>query len=305
MINNHYVKWVDFGERDMLVKCIQTFLLGDESEQLLYIVGKSDIGKTHTVYRACQESSLQSVIYYQSYESFQQEDYLYSGSLNLTAIIVIDDVQMEDYVRLESAIGKFGKHIKIIAIGPSTKNNVEGYRGIIEVSEPKNADVEKVIKAKLSTADSVDITRLAALCDNDLRLALLICDMWRSDPSLINSFNRLNQIWTRILELSSNSIGDPNRFKEDYEILALCLDVGNMGTHVNELKFLASYFGKEVTDLNRAIKQATNSSLGKQQGRFFEPSPAALARWIFESASWPLVKNNAVEFLDQMPSERI
>src|SRR6266542_1745856 len=100
-------------------------------------------------------------------------------------------------------------------------------------------------------------------------------------------------------------IGNIGNFRDLYEILSMCLDVGNLNETRGELEHLASYFGKSTAELDRAIDQACVIGLGRQQGRFFEAAPRALARRVFERWGWGRIRNNALPFFSSLPTERL
>lgn len=100
-------------------------------------------------------------------------------------------------------------------------------------------------------------------------------------------------------------MGNTKVFRDHYEILSLCLDIGNQDKMRDELEYLAKYFEKPVAELDRSIARACDCGLGRQQGRFFEAAPRALARRIFEKWGWSLVKNNALTFFSNLPTERL
>src|SRR6266540_1512765 len=100
-------------------------------------------------------------------------------------------------------------------------------------------------------------------------------------------------------------IGNIGNFRDLYEILSMCLDVGNLNETRGELEHLASYFGKSTAELDRAIDQACVVGLGRQQGRFFEAAPRALARRVFERWGWGRIKNSALQFISGLPTGRL
>jgi hypothetical protein len=65
----------------------------------------------------------------------------------------------------------------------------------------------------------------------------------------------VDNIWKRLMKLFESEIGDNGNFRNLYEVLSICVDVGNLSETRGELEYLAAYFGKSPAELDRAIAQ--------------------------------------------------
>lgn len=300
------VDWVNFGARSDFIERIKDHFLSQHSKPMLYITGRSGIGKTRATLQACLSNPvLHSVLYYETVDAFYHDEAFYDSSGECAAFVVIDDVQISEWDKLHRRMGSFSRRLRIVAIGPTIVGGTTGYDEILEVSVPESSHVMEVIKVSNPEIPDEDVKWLANQCDHDLRLALLLSSIYLRDPYLRNPLSRVQHVWDRVIHCFAPDLGDTEKFKELYEILCLCLDIGNRDEHRIELTYIASYFQKRETDFDRAMDMAIKCRLGRQQGRFFEASPAALARWLFEERAWPLIRNNASAFVEGIPTERM
>lgn len=305
---NFNVPWVDFGARSELKARILEHLLGLHTPNVLHLAGWSGIGKTRTALETClQESSLEGALYFPTLESFtkEAEDYFLRND-SVYGAIIIDEVKLEEWSELRSRVSDYANRIRIVTIGSGTKEELTSRYGILEVPEPSTSeDVTGVIRSAEPTLTSEQASLIADWSEHDLRLALLLVEANRQDPSLTNQpISSVEDVWKRVLNLFSSEIGDINSFRDIYGILSVSIDVGNVGEPRKELEYLAMYFGKPEADLDRVIAQAISCGLGRQQGRYFEAVPRALARRIFERFGWPLLKSTATKFIAGMPRLR-
>jgi hypothetical protein len=99
--------------------------------------------------------------------------------------------------------------------------------------------------------------RYASSCVNGSLLAAL--PNWpavKANPRLVNQpITSVDNIWKRLMKLFESEIGDNGNFRNLYEVLSICVDVGNLSETRGELEYLAAYFGKSPAELDRAIAQ--------------------------------------------------
>lgn len=305
---NARVPWVKFGDRERLVRGIRRHLLTTSDNNVIHFAGLSGIGKTRTVRRACQHGMLEGVLYFPTLQAFTSdfEDYLTRNG-GIRAAIVIDEVEIEDFVPLQTRLSAFRDRIRIVTIGAGTTKSVMFREGVISVSLPDStADVTQVIRAADSGLSAEQAQNIADWCDHDLSLALLLTESNRQDPGLsVRPITSVDDVWNRVIRLFESEIGNAETFRNLYEMLSLCLDIGNAGGKRHELEHLAAYFGKPVPELDQAITRACAVGLGRLQGRFFEATPRAFARRIFERWGWERIRNDALRFFSGMPTERL
>ena len=174
--------------------------------------------------------------------------------------------------------------MRVITIGAGTSKEVGSREFVKEISRPNSVnDVTAIIRSADSSLSIEQAQNIAAWCDHDLRLALLLTKSNQQDPGLSKQpITSVDDVWKHVTNLFAHEIGDPQIFRDHYEILSLCLDIGNQRERRNELEHLAKYFEKSIAEFDRAIARACDCGLGRQQGRFFEATPRALARRVFE-----------------------
>ncbi len=302
------IPWIDFGNRSDLVETITKHLLGTGQPNVLHLVGDSGIGKTRTVLEAClKKPNFNKVLYYTSYDKFINDEEYLTRNKEIQAVIVIDDVKINQWGKLIDRMNNFSNRIRIVTIGPKPRGAFHSRERILEVPPPKiDEGVIDVIKSSDQQLSDRYAKELANWCDHDLRLALILVDANKKDPGLReHPISSLDDVWNRLLNLYEFEIGNKEKFKKFYIILSVFVDIGNMDDYREELEYLANYFEKPLKDFDDVINRAINCNLGKQQGRFFEASPLALARWIFEKRGWALLKYDAPKFINGMPTERM
>lgn len=306
---NFSVPWVEFGDRAALVTRIQEHLLGSSGPNVIHLAGWSGIGKTRAVLHAClKEAGLEGVLYFPTLEGFTAgaEDYLVRNE-GARAAVVIDEVEVTDWRGLRERVAHYGERVRIVTVGAGTKEGITPLDGVVVVPTPESTGgVSEVIRAADPTLSSERAAHLARWCDHDLRLALLLVEANRQDPGLTEqAISSAEDVWRRVLNLFREEIGDVNAFRDVLEILCVSIDIGNSGEPRKELQYLGEYFGKPEAAFDRVITQAIDCGLGRQQGRFFEPGPRALARRVFERRTWPRLRQTASKFIGGMPTLRL
>jgi len=305
---NRHVAWVEFGDRGELVAEIRQHLLATAGNNMFHLAGWSGIGKTRTALQACEDETLEGVLYFPTLDIFKTEfeDHI-TRSAGVRAAIVIDEVSIDEFSALQVRLSDFQHCLRVLTIGAGTSKSIGSREGVKEVLLPDSVtDVTRVIQSADSTLTNEQAQNLASWCDHDLRLALLLTDANKRDPGLAKQpITSVDDVWQRVTTLFERELGNSQTFRDHYEILSLCMDVGNQGEKRSELEHLAKYFGKPVAELERAISQACSCGLGRQQGRFFEAAPRALARRVFERWGLARIQNNSSQFLAGLPTDRL
>ncbi|MCI0391568.1 MAG: hypothetical protein MOB07_22730 [Acidobacteria bacterium] len=305
---NRDVAWVEFGDRAGLVEEIRRHLLATSSANVLHLAGWSGIGKTRTTRQACEDFALEGVLYFPTPDAFDPdfEDHL-TRNEGIRAAIVIDEMEIGALASLETRLSDFRDRLRVVTIGVGTSKSVMFREGVKWISLPDSAtDVTRVILSSDSSLSAEHAQNMADWCDHDLRLALLLTEANKRDPGLAKQpITSVDDVWTRVTAIFRPEIGDVDNFRDLYEILSLCLDIGNISEKRRELEHLATYFGKSAPELDQVIAQACDIGLGRQQGRFFEAAPRALARRVFERWGCGRIRNNALQFFSSLPTERL
>lgn len=302
------VPWVDFSGREQLVTRIQNHLLASSGPNLLHLTGWSGIGKTRTVQEACiSKNGLEGVLYFPALTSFTSdfEDYL-TRNPGIHAAIVIDEVDVAEWEQLRMRLAQYESRIRIVTIGAGAKGASRASEMVLNVPLPETADgVVSVIRSSDPALSHDQAEEISKWCDHDLRLALLLVEANKQDRLTGKAITSAEDVWNRVLKLFSSELGDVNTFRDFFELLSLGIDIGNLGDHRIELEYLAQYFKKSDTDFDRIISFALGCGLGHQRGRYFEPTPRALARIVFERWGWQRLKPTATKFIASMPTLRM
>jgi hypothetical protein len=303
---NFDVPWVSFGTRSESLTTIQRHLLSRSAPNVLHVAGWSGIGKTRTVLEAClQEVALEGTLYFPRFEDFtNSEDYLLRNE-GLRAAVVIDEVERAQSNDLRSRLAHCEERIRIVTIGPALAHDFQVSEDAIAFPAPSDeGGVQVVIRAADPKIDGDQLFNIASFADHDLRLALILVEANQRDPWLTNLPASLADVWRIILSRFKAEIGDLEKFRELYDLLCSCKDVGNKGEPRHELEYLARYFGKPITDFDHVIAQAVACGLARQQGRYVEVQ-RGLGRYRFATATWPRLASTASDFVSEMPTLRM
>ncbi len=301
------VPWVNFGARTQLVDTIRTHLKSTNDSNVIHLAGWSGIGKTRTVLQACEDPALESVLYFSSLEAFTGFEQHLTRNNGIHAALVIDEVPIEELSSLQSRLADFQNRLRVVTIGAGVKDSAVSRNGVIMVPEPDSAtDVVAVIQSANPSLLTEQAWNIANWSDHDLRLALLLTEADKNDPTFTqHPFASVEDVWKRVLSLFISEITDQNEFTKNYQLLSITLDIGNKDERRDELHSLAQFFSVPISSLDRTIALACQCGLGRQQGRFFEATPRALARRIFERWSWSIVKNDFTRFFSDLPTDRV
>lgn len=304
--------WVDFENSDNIINNIASHFLGNDENNVLHIIGRSGIGKTRTILRACQQiCSLEHVLYFKSYKSLGNE-FIERIKQDDSAVVrlVIDDISLEEWERLNREFYDYYETVRIVTIGVVPENKQNQIEGLLIVEPPSDTDILRLIESTDPSLSQDDKQYLMGLCNKDLRLVMLLIEVSKREKILnISSmntvrtkFDSLQSIMHRIIQLFHEEIRDEKNFLKYYIKLCLFVDVGYRGAYQKETEYICQYFGISVPEMNAFIEKANACWLGVAKGEFFEASPRALARLIFENEGWQLVKNDLDNFIKNMPT---
>lgn len=305
--------WVEFERSRDLIRDIKNHFIGKDEINVLHMVGRSGIGKTRSILRACQEEDvLFTVLYFDSYISFK--DSFWDFILNSTSFfkLVIDDVSLEEWEKLNIEFSSYHERIRIVTIGVAPEYKLTSREGIRIISQPTNNDVIRLIKQTDPSISEEDSRYIAGLCEKDLRLLMLLISANKKEPreiglmsTVANRFGSIDSLLDRILSQFEREIGDITTFKKYFSKLCLLVDIGIKGSYREEIKYLSQYFGLNLHDMDGFIEKANNCWLGIIRVEFFEALPRALARLFFEKEGWSLVKHDLSNFINNMPTHQM
>jgi hypothetical protein len=291
--------WVNFGGRDDVVQKITEHLLGRQSPNILHIAGLSGIGKTRTVFEACRrQPELNGVFYVERFEHVSPGLYRYLEEDGRNVQLIVDETLLHEVEKIAARLGDFADRIRVVTIGPAVRQAPISTRQTIILPEPDTeAGVLEVVRAAgVGLPDEV-CRGIAEQSGHDLRLALLLVRASRQLPAFrgIPVFN-FDGVWERLMALFANRIGDPNRFRERYEVLTVSNDVGLTEDVGGEVGLLAKLFDCSVDHLLSVVNDAAACGLGIRTRRFFEATPRALAARLFETRVWCRIRDRLEDF---------
>lgn len=304
------VPFVNIPGSHELQERIKTHLLGTSGESVFHIAGLSGIGKTRTTIEACLATAeLSNTLYIGSFAEVRKELWrrLHEPSVHIR--LIIDEVPLEQLTGLQERFATSGDRIRIVSIGPAPRGQARRQRDLLlQQLEPPNeaTGVLPIVEAAAPDLTS-DVRRsIAHYSSHDLRLALLLVDATRRNGEFSTAPLRdFADVWKRIVSLFPEQIRDAGRFQALYELLTLAIDIGHSGEHRAELKLLASFFSQSESDIDGAIRDASECGLGDRLQSFFEAKPTALAIWLFQERLWPLLSPRLDEFVKAKPSPRL
>lgn len=304
--------WIEFEHSKQIITDVKNHFFNNDEINVLHILGRSGIGKTRTVLKACQEEvELHSVIYFSNYSELKHEfiDYI-KNETNELVRLVIDDISLHEWQDLNRIFSEHTDRIRIITIGVVPENKIQVIEGILVVPPPSNSDVVNLMKVMDSSLEEEEQNYLMSLCESDLRLVLLLINVNKrgkienlpSINSIFTRFENISEILVRVFKQFQGEFGDFEDFKKNYIYLCLFIDIGFKNQFREELEYIAEYFNINISELDKTIEIAKNCWLGLIKSEFFEASPRALARLVFENDGWPLLKNDLENFIGNMPS---
>lgn len=287
---------------------------------VLCICGQSGIGKTKSVLEACRNSP--NTVYYSSYDRFSDDISKikrHSKDTSEPFDIIVDEVKFEDSIDINREF--YNTHnIKIVLIVTMPKESYNNQRNIIYVDQCTENEFKEIISEAcaypyLSNSDTNAIYQLSY---NDLRLALLLTEIYINDKDNLRDGNITNisgsQMQTEYRTARSIlhrklKLHEPYKCPRNldlsayYEKLSLFVDIGFKYYPVNcEITALAKFFGDNESDYKSAIDNLAAINLGSIKESYFEAVPRALARLAFEQRGWVLIKYRLTDFISCLNS---
>lgn len=296
--------WSDFGSRAALVTRIASHLRGNGAPNLLHIAGLSGIGKSRAVLEACQSDvELQGVFYLQRYQDLTQRVERSLQGAN-RVYVVIDETSLDVVESLISRFSECVDQVRIVTIGPASRQRVASRREIVVVPEPQTEEeVLTVIQTPGNGLSETVLRSIASLCAHDLRLALMLVRASQQNPELRTvPIIDFDGVWARLMSLYPNEIPDAAAYRRNYQVLTVAIDVGVEGEFREELRSLASYFDRHESDLLVCSNVSINCGLGLRAGRFFESTPHALAIDAFRTLFRNHLRDRLSEFMAALPA---
>ena len=308
-INN----WVNGDIASEIETTINGFLMSEDSDnRICTFVGLSGIGKTRSVLEACRKLRSEFTIYYDRIENFRKDaNSKWIDDENLT--IIIDELKLGEWEEIYNCytINKC-KIILIATIPGKTINEYsKSLAGFHSINSTTNEDMKRIISAQHHLLQEEEIEQICSLSFRDLRLALLISDLYSHDrrinltsfssTSIIANYGTAEKILEKTLSLFGKETGTLSRI---YQELSTLVDVGYAGAAKEECEFLACYFKNSINDYIRAIHTFSESNLGIENEYYFKAMPIALSKLAFEKYIWPLLSDNINEFISGLPNTK-
>lgn len=305
--------WVD-GETSFEIEAtIKEFLNNKNSDShICTFVGLSGIGKTRSVLEACKKIRNESTIYYDCIVNFRKDaNSKWIDDENLT--IIIDELKIGEWEEIYNSCTINKCKIILIATIPG-KTIIEYSKspaGFHSISSTSNEDMKRIISAQHHLLLEEELEQICSLSFRDLRLALLISNLYSYDSRInLTSFSSTTirdnygnavKILEKTLSLFDKETGTLSKI---YQELSTLVDVGYAGAAKEECEFLAYYFGNSVNDYIRAIHTFSESNLGIENEYYFKAMPIALSKLAFEKYIWPSLSDNINEFLSGLPNAK-
>ncbi len=295
-------QWVEFGERTTVIRRVMKHFLSRESPNVFHIAGLSGIGKTRTVFEACQANEeLNGVFYVERFEQIERgahDLYRYLQEDGRNVYLVIDETRLEQIDTIKGRLSEYADRVRVVTIGPAIRQAPVAQGDVLVLSEPEtDSGVLEIVRAAGAELSPEVQKSIAYWSSQDLSLALLLVQAskeiaeFRGVP-LVN----IDGVWERLMRLFAVQVGDRNVFRERYEVLTTCVDVGVAEEAIGEVTALATFFGKHQDEVLSAAEVAHKCGLGIRTRRFFEATPRALAARLFESYVWPRIRDRLDEF---------
>jgi len=300
------VPWVEFASRSSLVDNVRAHLRARSGTNVLHLAGLSGVGKTRTVLEACRgERDLSGLLYVPRHEAFSEEFLRHlTRSENLIALVVVDEVPLEELRALSSRVGSHAHRLRFVTIGPAhQQERSRPAANILIVPEPQTREgVFRVVLAAGRELSSQVQDSIAHHAAHDLRLALMLVEATRQNGDYRDlPIKDGREVWHRITDLFRGSLGNLEEFRANYPYLTVSIDIGIGGHHHNELQALADRFDLPPGRLDEAAGLAERCGLGIRTPGFFEPIPRALAGHLFREFVWVHLRHRVQAVLRDLP----
>ncbi len=296
--------WVDFGDREGVVRRVTEHLLGRERPNVLHIAGLSGIGKTRTVFEACRQSpELNGVFYVERFEQVGTQLYRYLEEDGRHVYLVIDEVPLDQVDAIMGRLGEFADRVRVVTIGPAMRQAATTRDEILILPEPDtDAGVLTVVRAAGAGLPDNVLRSIAGQSAHDLRLALLLVRASQRLPEFRGvPVVNIDGVWRRLMGLFAQEIGNPHDFRKAYEVLCISVDIGMADDVGKEVEVLARHFQYPVEHIREAALTSFHCGLGLRTRRFFEAIPRALAARLFAERVWPRIQDVFEDFFPRLP----
>ncbi|WP_404304385.1 ATP-binding protein [Neorhodopirellula lusitana] len=304
--------WVEFADREEVVSQIIDHFNSTGETNVLHIAGISGIGKTRAVREACKRYSQKyaiDVLYCESYAELEPKRHnlfrlFHADPRN--ALLVLDEVALDKCSDLDGQLASLHESVRAITICPSRRQPHTGNRqNICVMSEPADAnEVYGVIKQNGFGLREELLRSVAARSAHDLRLALLLLEAVKNDPSGPQEIvGGVDAILDRILKLARLNDDDRTHLRRLYEAASCFVDIGVSGPVKDEIESIKEYFALTSENIRRSAPLAYRYGLSapSKRERYFEATPHALATMVFAEHCWDRIADDLDEFYSALP----
>lgn len=309
------VPFVEFGNRQQFVEQVRAHLLGNgQDDALLHVAGISGIGKTRIAIEASRTIDNQgaSSLYYSDVEKFESFLQYVSQNVSLSARVVVDDVSIEKFVKLQRELRGYGQRLRVVSIGHAHIGQ-QSHAGLLVLSPPAVPDeVDQFLQSAAGgAAPSAVVTAIRNVCESDLRLALMLMRQADTAPLPTDPASLLKDSQDLIEELLRRRLDQPiphkflssDDFEKGYKWLTLAATIGFSTPRKAEIQFVAKSAGQEPNTLKAALDQSVEMGLGRKLGHLYSAVPRGLAVHIFSRQLWPYIRDEFREILDNAPTD--
>jgi hypothetical protein len=301
------VPWVDFAARSQLIERIRAHLRNRSGPNVLHIAGLSGVGKSRTALEACRgQGDLEGVGYVPRYAQLDERFLLHlTRNEHLVALVVVDEVPLEDLRSFTYKIEEFGHRLRFVTIGPARRNERgRSSANILVMPEPATREgvLEVVRQAGAGLSEPV-LESIAHFAAHDLRLALMLVEATQQDGEFRDlPIEDGESVWRRVTSLFRERLGDLDAFRTHYPFLTVAIEIGIRHEVRHELEYVAGQFAVDAPRFDDAINHAVPCGLGVvTPSNFFEPTPRALAGHLFRQRVWGSLRNRLDSFLGGLP----
>lgn len=302
------IPWIETKASLDIMDFIKHHMLYDNSDNILLICGLSGIGKTRTVIQACNtDKRLKKAAYFNSYKNFSNQMNIIINYVNKTKetfYIVIDDVTFDEWQMSCSMYAQY-KNIRIIMISTLLRKQIREDLNMIELLCANKEEVKSIIGNVDPLLNSDEREIIYELCKNDLRFAILIANEYKRCKGEIKNITEMYSKFSNpsnILERICKQYSFGEDFKKCIYMMSLFIDIGFKNNSKYELEFLSKYFDESIRKLKKTIEECSKINLGIVRENYFELSPRALARLIFEMYGYELICD-INDFYEHIPSD--
>ncbi len=310
--------WVDLSISAAIHKKVEEHFKYSE-DLSIYLCGLSGIGKTRGCINACCSLGYGNAIYYKNYTDFfnneiKFKNYVSTNYENL--YIIIDEATLADWNNVNTNYSNFSDYLRFIMIGTvSIKQSANLSKNAFFFENSSSEEIKLLVSEQYPLFDEEILTAIYKLSYSDLRLAMLIAQLYYEDNSidysmssstyLQNQYTSANSILERtILQHNSNPRRPHDLVVEDYfDKLSLFVDIDITNKENSELSNMSKYFQDNISNYLRCIDYIEDINLGIRKGKYFELSPRALAKLAFEQQGWSKIRYDLDNFMEALSTD--